>query len=94
VIVPINFKKCDGVREAALKLYEMLKNKNIEVLLDDRNERAGVLFSDHDLIGIPLRVVIGDKGLKDGKVEVLDRASKEAVLVEVGNAEAYLLDAL
>ncbi|MFE4105512.1 proline--tRNA ligase [Almyronema epifaneia] len=64
--------------EAAEKLYEDLKSAGIEALLDDRNERAGVKFKDADLIGIPFRVVTG-RSLKEGKVEVVKRASRESV---------------
>ncbi|NJM85518.1 MAG: proline--tRNA ligase, partial [Leptolyngbyaceae cyanobacterium RM2_2_21] len=61
--------------EAAEKLYSDLNAAGIETLLDDRNERAGVKFKDADLIGIPFRVVTG-RSLKDGKVEVVQRASR------------------
>jgi prolyl-tRNA synthetase len=75
VVIP-DVNKPDQV-EAAEKLYNELHQAGIETLLDDRNERAGVKFKDADLIGIPYRVVTG-KALKDGKVEVVKRASKEA----------------
>jgi prolyl-tRNA synthetase len=61
---------------AAENLYTQLNQAGIETLLDDRNERAGVKFKDADLIGIPYRIVTG-KALKEGKVEVVKRATKE-----------------
>jgi prolyl-tRNA synthetase len=69
--------------EVATKLYHDLNNAGIETLLDDRDERAGVKFKDADLIGIPYRIVTG-RSLKDGKVEVVKRATKEAqdILIE------------
>lgn len=75
VVIP-DIAKADQV-EAAEKLYSELNQAGIETLLDDRNERAGVKFKDADLIGIPYRIVTG-KALKDGKVEVVKRATKEA----------------
>jgi len=63
-------------------LYSQLKQHNIEVLLDDRDERAGVKFNDMDLIGIPLRITVG-KAIEFGQVEVKQRTEKEAVLVDI-----------
>ncbi len=68
--------------KAAEKLYQDLQAAGIDVLLDDRNERAGVKFKDADLIGIPYRIVTG-KSLKDGKVEVVTRATKEAQTINI-----------
>jgi prolyl-tRNA synthetase len=76
--------------EAAEKLYAELTAQGLEVLLDDRDARAGVKFNDADLIGVPLRVNIGARGLKEGIVEVRDRASGETVKVPVGEAVAHL----
>lgn len=75
VVIP-NISDADQVK-AAETLYAELNAAGVETLLDDRNERAGVKFKDADLIGIPYRIVTG-KSLKDGKVEVVDRASREA----------------
>jgi prolyl-tRNA synthetase len=82
VIVPIKY---DGVmKETADSLYEALTAKGIEVLLDDREERPGVKFKDMDLIGIPVRVVVGEKNLPN--VEVKLRASKDAALIPASEA--------
>ncbi len=77
VILPMNMHKSDAVREAAEKLYSELTEAGYEVLLDDRNERAGVMFADMELIGIPHRIVIGDRGLKNGALEYKGRGDAE-----------------
>src|SRR3982751_442231 len=71
-----------AVREAAEKLYAELTAAGVEVLLDDRDERAGVKFKDADLIGLPLRIAIGKKGLAEGKVEWKPRASAQVELIK------------
>jgi len=68
-------------RAKAEEIYSALQNANISVLFDDRDERAGVKFNDADLIGCPIRVTVGEKGLKEGKVEIKNRASTENQLV-------------
>jgi prolyl-tRNA synthetase len=73
-------------REAADNLYGQLSAGGIEVLLDDRDVRAGVKFKDADLLGIPLRVVIGERGLKEGKLEIKWRWDKQAELIELDGA--------
>lgn len=82
VIVPVRY---DGeMKEVSDKIYEELENKGIEVLLDDRNERPGVKFKDFDLIGIPVRIVVGEKNLPN--VEIKMRKEKEAHLIPKENA--------
>ena len=85
-IVPIKYE--GAMKEAADKLHAELEALGIEVLLDDRNERPGVKFKDADLIGFPLRVVVGDKNLP--KVEVKARVEKESRLVDASAAAAEL----
>ena len=94
VIVPMNYKKSDAVREAADKIYAELCAAGADVLLDDRDERAGVLLADSELLGIPHRIVIGDRGLKEGKVEYARRTDSEAQSVAVEEAAAKVLAAL
>ena len=77
-IAPIGIKKSEAVRNAAEQLYTELTAAGIEVLLDDRDERPGVMFADLELIGIPHRIVIGDRGLKEGKVEYQGRKDEAA----------------
>lgn len=85
VLCPIGYKKSEEVKAQADKLYQMLKDAGVDVMLDDRDERPGVMFADWELIGVPLRVTLGDRGLKEGKVEFQSRDGKvEKRDVEVG----------
>ncbi len=77
-----------AVREAAERLYAELTAAGVEVLLDDRDERAGVKFKDADLIGLPLRIAIGKKGLAEGKVEWKSRGGKDVELVVLSEVAA------
>ncbi len=77
-IAPIGIKKSEAVRNAAEGLYTALAEAGIEVLLDDRDERPGVMFADLELIGIPHRIVIGERGLKESMVEYKARRAAEA----------------
>lgn len=83
VIIPINGHKSANVKEQAEKLYQEFKAQGLDVLLDDRNERPGVLFADQDLIGIPHRLIIGDRNLEQGSVEYKSRVSGETQLVKL-----------
>ena len=74
-IVPIGFNRVDKVKEAALDLHEQLQHAGYDVLLDDRDERPGVMFADMELIGIPHRLVVGARGLEKGIVEYRHRAT-------------------
>jgi prolyl-tRNA synthetase len=75
-------------------VYEQLAAAGIEVIIDDRSERAGVKFRDAELTGIPFRVTVGKRGLADGRVEVTTRATGETVKVAIGDVVAHLRDAL
>ncbi|MFZ5981462.1 MAG: proline--tRNA ligase [Candidatus Zixiibacteriota bacterium] len=79
-LIPISMES-EAQVAAAEKIYEELTRAGIEVLYDDRPERAGVKFNDADLVGIPIRITIGDKSLKDGKIELKARAEKDFELV-------------
>jgi prolyl-tRNA synthetase len=81
-ILPLNMKDAKTV-EVAEKLYKDLTEKGVEILMDDRDERAGVKFKDADLIGIPTQIILGEKNIKEGFVEIKDRRTKEAVKVKV-----------
>jgi len=72
-LVPIGYHKSAAVREAADRLYGELAAAGIDVLMDDRDERPGVLFADMDLIGIPHRVVLSERGLAAGNIEYKGR---------------------
>jgi len=77
-LVPINMKKSDDLRAATEALYNELNDAGIEVLFDDRDNRPGVMFADMELIGIPMRVVLSDKGLAKGMVEFKGRTDQDA----------------
>ena len=79
IILPVNFYD-PQTKEVAEKAYQVLRDKKIETLLDDRDERIGVKFKDAELIGIPLQIVIGPKNLKNGKIETKKRKSGESEL--------------
>jgi len=85
LIAPVNVKDARSM-EVAEELYAALEKKGFEALLDDRDERAGVKFKDADLIGIPWRVIIGEKNLKDGLVELKER--KTGIVDKVKAEEA------
>jgi prolyl-tRNA synthetase len=89
-IVPLNMQKSEAVAEAAETLHAQCLAEGIEVLLDDRNERPGVKFADMELLGIPHRVVIGDRALGDGEVEYQGRRDSEARRVPLGEAMAFI----
>ncbi|MDD2581038.1 MAG: proline--tRNA ligase [Desulfuromonadaceae bacterium] len=94
-VVAVNTKDA-GVMAAAEEIYFRLEKLGIEVLFDDRDERPGVKFKDNDLIGIPLRIVVGSKGLAEGKVEVKVRSTGEVLslsLNDVTTAVKQLIDA-
>jgi prolyl-tRNA synthetase len=81
-LIPLNLSN-QPQKDAAEAIYAALTATGIEVLYDDREERAGVKFNDADLIGLPIRITIGDKSLKDGKVELKARAEATMELVPV-----------
>ena len=94
-VVAINTKD-SGVMAAAEEIYFCLEKLGIEVLFDDRDERPGIKFKDNDLIGIPIRIVVGSKGLAEGKVEMKIRSTGEVLslsLEEVAENVKQLLDA-
>jgi prolyl-tRNA synthetase len=76
-------KRSEAVDEAANRLYANLETAGFSVLFDDRDERAGVKFNDADLLGMPLRVVVGERGLKAGSVEVKHRTASEVEAVSL-----------
>ncbi|ACD95625.1 proline--tRNA ligase [Trichlorobacter lovleyi] len=80
-VVAINAQKDEAVMAAAQDIHDRLEAAGVEVLLDDRDERPGVKFKDHDLIGIPLRIVVGGKNLAEGNVEFKQRAGGEMQLL-------------
>ncbi|WP_321805117.1 proline--tRNA ligase [Burkholderia sp. BCC1993] len=92
VLCPMGYDRSDMVREAADKLYAELAAAGIDVILDDRGERPGVMFADWELIGVPHRLVIGERGLKEGKIEYQGRRDAEATLLPADAAAATVTE--
>ncbi|MFM2210035.1 MAG: hypothetical protein RIQ96_1678 [Pseudomonadota bacterium] len=90
VICPIGMDRSAEVKAAAEKLHDELAALGIDVMLDDRGERPGAMFADWELIGVPHRVTIGDRGLKDGKVEYQHRRDSAATPVDASQVLAFL----
>jgi prolyl-tRNA synthetase len=91
IITPVNIND-ETIRRLSVELYEALQQKGIEVIFDDRDERAGVKFKDADLIGIPLRVTIGKKVLTDGVVEVKIRRTGEVKMLAANAVEDFVIN--
>jgi|TARA_B110000902_G_scaffold154000_1_gene176914 prolyl-tRNA synthetase len=94
VIVPINYNKSSRVKALADQLYMDCIEQNIEVLLDDRKERPGIMFADSELIGIPHRLVISDTHADNGKIEYKSRKMPDKVEVDFNEVVSYILDKL
>ncbi len=92
VLCPMGYDRSDLVRETADKLYAELVAAGIDVILDDRGERPGVMFADWELIGVPHRLVIGERGLKEGKIEYQGRRDAEATLLPADTAAATVAE--
>ena len=93
-IAPVGYGKSQPVRDAAARLYAELKATGLDVLLDDRDERPGVMFADLELIGVPHRITIGERGLKDGTVEYQERRDAAAVKVPLAEIGSFVRERL
>jgi prolyl-tRNA synthetase len=91
VICPIGADRSPDVKAASEKLYADLMAAGVDVLLDDRGERPGAMFADWELIGVPHRVTLGDRGLKEGKVEYQHRRDEAATAVALADIAAFVL---
>ncbi len=89
-IVPMGYSKSETIKAATDALYLELKAGGFDVLFDDRNERPGSMFADMELIGIPHRIVVGDRGLAEGKLEYKGRTDNEAQMVPIGDISTFL----
>ncbi len=89
-LVPINMHKSQRLRDAVMKLYEELQGAGIEVLLDDRKERPGVMFSDAELIGIPHRLTFGERGLDAGTIEYRSRKDSENTDIQLSEVTNFI----
>jgi prolyl-tRNA synthetase len=94
VITPLGYLRSENVRNAASALYDQLMAAGIDVILDDRDERPGAMFADWELIGVPLRVTIGERGLKDGQVELTVRRGMSMTLAPLTEAAQAVKDLL
>ena len=86
VICPVNYRQSDQVRQAADRLCAELEAAGVDVLLDDRGERPGSMFADWELIGVPHRLTVGERGLKKGEVEYVQRRSLQMTAVPIADA--------
>lgn len=93
-LVPLNMQKSDQVKEATEKLYQELTAAGIDVLMDDRNERPGVKFADIELIGIPHRIVIGDRGLDNGTLEYRHRRAESNEDIRLDDVLSFISNKL
>ena len=89
-IIPINYHKSEAVRQTADKIYADLIESGFDILLDDRNMRPGAMFADHELIGIPHRMVISDRGIKAGQVEYKARTGGDAMDIELNEVLDFI----
>ncbi len=94
VLCPIGYDRSDDVRAAADSLHDALQGLGVDVVLDNRGERPGAMFADWELIGVPLRVVLSDRGLKAGTVEVQGRRAAAAQEVAVADVAAHVASAV
>jgi len=90
VLCPMGYDRSEAVKAETDKLYDALLAAGVDVILDDRGERPGAMFADWELIGVPHRVVIGDRGLKDGKLEYQGRRDTEATSVPVAEMAGFV----
>ena len=93
-ICPLGYRKSEKVRETADALYAELLAAGVDAILDDRDERPGAMFADWELVGVPLRVTIGERSLNEGKVELLARRGMQTSAVSVGDAVPAVRQAL
>src|SRR3712207_3762625 len=90
VLCPIGMDRSAEVRAAAARLHDELAAAGVDVLLDDRGERPGVMFADWELVGVPHRVVVSDRGLKEGSLEYQHRRDAAPAKVPVGEVVTFL----
>jgi len=90
VVCPVNYRQSEAVRQVADRLHEELESAGIDVIIDDRGERPGSMFADWELIGVPHRITVGDRGLKNGQVEYAHRRSLQASAVPLADAVALV----
>jgi prolyl-tRNA synthetase len=94
VICPMGYDKSEAVKAAADQLHDELIAAGVDVVLDDRGERPGAMFADWELIGIPFRIVIGDRGLADAQVELKGRTDTESENIPLAEIKTRVIAAV
>jgi prolyl-tRNA synthetase len=94
VLCPMGYDRSEAVKAEIDRLYEALSAAGVDVVLDDRGERPGAMFADWELIGVPHRIVVGDRGLKDGQVEYQGRRDAAATALPLADVLAFISDKL
>jgi prolyl-tRNA synthetase len=92
VIVPIGYDRSETVRRVADGLYQQVSTAGFDALLDDREERPGVLLADAELIGIPYRLIVGERGLRDGTIDFQRRQDTAPTAIPLNDAVAFVKD--
>ena len=87
---PIGYDRSPEVKDSADRLHADLQAQGVDVMLDDRGERPGAMFADWELVGVPHRVVIGERGLKEGNLEYQGRRDPEATAVPAADMTAFI----
>ncbi len=90
VICPVNYRQSEQVRQVADQVHAELQAAGVDVILDDRGERPGAMFADWELIGVPHRITVGERGLKEGQLEYADRRSLQPTKIGVGDALSFV----
>ena len=94
VLCPMGYERSEAVKAQTEQLYQSLSDAGVDVILDDRGERPGAMFADWELIGVPHRIVIGDRGLKEGNLEYQGRRDEQATSVAVTDIAQFMADKL
>jgi prolyl-tRNA synthetase len=90
VICPVNYRQSEKVAQSANQLHAELQAIGVDVVLDDRGERPGSMFADWELIGVPHRITVGERGLKNGEIEYAHRRDLQAATVPFGDAVQFI----
>jgi prolyl-tRNA synthetase len=90
VVCPVGYDRSEAVKAEADRIHAELLAAGVDVILDDRGERPGAMFADWELIGVPHRVVVGDRGLKEGRVEYQGRRDAEATQLPVADVVGHV----
>ena len=93
VVCGVGWAKSEAVQKEATRIYQALLEQGVDVILDDRGERPGAMFADWELIGVPIRVNVGDRGLKDGQVELVTRRDLNTEKIGLDDAVASVMAA-